>query len=181
MREYVSGDSFNELFRTFSRSAVRLETRPAYVTDDERLPLERFLERRPVPLAWFKPWLHDVLLATSSGRQYRRVRIYDEPLTEYLRFELWTCQYNVEAGEDIRYLPTETATSLHLPGYDYWLFDDELLALMYFTEAGEPLGAQLVDDAAVVATHRRWFEVAAGNSTPYEKFAAAHPVEATAE
>lgn len=181
MRDFVSGERFAELFRSFTRSAVRLETRPVYAAEDERVPFQRFLERRPVPLGWFEPWLRDVALATSEGRQFRRVRVYGEPLTDYMQFELWTCQYNVEAGEDIRYLPVEFVQDLNLPGYDYWLFDDELLALMYFTEAGEPTGAQLVEDPAVVATHYRWFEAAAAGSIPYKEFAANHPVTAIAE
>jgi hypothetical protein len=178
MMALIQGSDFDDLFRSFTRSAVRLETRQVYTTEEEREPLRRFLASEAIPLDWFTPWLDDVSAATEAGRQFRRVRIFTEPLTDYLRFELWTCQFNVAAGEDILYLQLDRATALNLPAYDYWLFDDERLALMYFTGDGAPLGAQLVTDPAVVRSHSRWLELAASAAIPYERFAATHPVEA---
>lgn len=178
MTALVWGPEFDELFRSFTRSAVRLETRQVYTTDEEREPLRRFLAGQAVPLDWFRPWLDNVSAAVGHGREFRRVRVFTEPLTEYLRFELWVCQYNAAAGEDIRYIRADQAAALNLPGYDYWLFDDERLALMYFTPDGIPLGAQIVSDPAVVSSHGRWLEQAAASAIPYEKFAADHPVAA---
>lgn len=180
MTALVWGSEFDQLFRSFARSAVRLETRQAYATDEEREPLRRFLAGQPVPLDWFAPWVDDVSTATAAGREFRRIRVFTEPLSDYLRFELWVCQYNAAAGEDIRYLHADRAAALNLPGYDFWVFDDERLALMYFTQEGTPLGAQIVTDPAVVYSHNRWLEQAAGAAIPYEKFAADHPVAAVA-
>ena len=180
MTVLVWGPEFDELFRSFTSSAVRLETRQVYTTDEEREPLRRFLAGESVPLDWFEPWVGDVSTATGAGREFRRVRVFAEPLPDYLRFELWVCQYNAAVGEDIRYLHADRAAALNLPDYDYWLFDDEHLALMYFTDEGTPLGAQLVTDPAVVRSHSRWLEQATANAIPYERFAADHPVVAVA-
>lgn len=176
----IQGSDFDELFRSFTRSAIRLETRAQYTTDAEREPLRRFLAGEPVPLDWFAPWVADVSAATAAGRTFRRVRVFTDPLPNYLLFELWVCQYNAAAGEDIRYLHADRAAELNLPAYDYWLFDDERLALMYFTDDGTPLGAQLVTDAATVRSHGRWLEQAVADAVPYERFAADHPVAAVA-
>ena len=180
MTALVWGSDFDDLFRSFTRSAVRLETRPEYATQEEREPLRRFLAGDAVPLDWFAPWLRNVAAATAAGRQFRRVRLFAEPLSDYLRFELWTCRFNASAGEDIRYLHADRAAGLNLPAYDYWLFDEERLALMYFTDDGAPRGAQLVTDRAVVRSHSHWLELAAAGAIPYEQFAAAHPVDAVA-
>lgn len=179
MPDLATGAQFDELFRSFRRSAVRLETRQTYRTEVEAKPLRQFLAGEPVDLDWFRPWVDDVRSAVQAGRQFRRVRLFQDPLTDYLRFELWMCQFNIEAGEQMTYLPVAEADRLNLPNYDYWLFDNERLALMYFTNDGVPQGAQIVTDSAIVDCHQRWLNQAAEHAIPYREFADTHPVHAT--
>lgn len=168
------------LFAGVRSSARRLETLDSYRTDDEAAPFAAFLAGEPVPLAWFTPWLDQVRAATSAGIRYERVRLYREPLSDYLRFELWTCAHNVEAGETISYLDAGLAAEHHLPGHDYWLLDDARLALMHFTEDGRPLGAVVTTDPFLVRSHRTWLDVAERLATPFADFTRAHPVHALA-
>ncbi|MGH8950954.1 MAG: DUF6879 family protein [Acidimicrobiia bacterium] len=45
-------------------------------------------------------WLGGTIrTAVDAGRRFARVRVVPEPLTPYLRFGLYHCRFNVEAGE----------------------------------------------------------------------------------
>ncbi len=51
----------------------------------------------------------------------RRVGVVSEPLPEYPRWEHACTDVNIEAGEDIRWLPGTKAAGLLLPGADCWV------------------------------------------------------------
>ncbi len=48
-----------------------------------------------------------------------------------------TAAVNIAAGEQVRWLPRRRAVDLCLPVNDYWLFDNRLLRLHYFSGDGE--------------------------------------------
>lgn len=171
MSGLVTGEAFSDLFRTFTRSARRLETRDRYAVEKEVAPLAQFLDGGPVNMAWFQGWLDNVRAMTRDGRPFSRVRLYTDPLSEYLRFEAWMCQFNVEAGENIRYLDRGTAVELGLPSYDYWLFDDARVAVLHFDDEDKPLGAQIIADPDQVHQHRVWLDAAETDSTVFAAFA----------
>jgi len=137
-------DAFDRLFASVERTAYRLETRDYYDMPVEREAYGRFLGGDDPGTDWFQPWLAVIRNASEAGRRYRRVRVAREPLTDYLRFEMWACRYNVEVGEDVRYLDAGRAAELGMPCYDYWLFDDERLVRMYFDDVGRTQRAEIV-------------------------------------
>jgi hypothetical protein len=55
----------------------------------------------------------------QAGTQIRRAHIVSEPVTEYIRFEWAGTQYNVTAGEDVRWLRRRLAWRIALPGNDF--------------------------------------------------------------
>jgi len=174
--DLLTGPAFAELFRGFSRSARRLETRDRYAGDQALFDRWRRGELDEPALAdKVAAWLEQVRASTAAGGRYERVRVVREPPTDYQRFALATCRASVEAGEDIRYLPRGEAVELALPDHDFWLFDDERLALLYFTADDRPLGAQVVRDPALLGQHRRWFELAFEAAQPYREYLAADP------
>jgi hypothetical protein len=111
----------------------------------------------------------------AAGKRFERVRVVPEPLTDYLRFELWLAQFNAGAGEDVRYLSREEANVRDLPAHDFWLLDSERLALPYFTADDRLLGAELVTDPVIVRRHERWLDQAQAVATPYRDYLAADP------
>jgi hypothetical protein len=176
MPELRSGSAFTQLFGTVARSARRLESRDRYGGDRE--PLQRWLAGEidePEPSGVRAAWLAQVRATTATGGRYERVRIVPEPPTDYQRFALRSCRQNVEAGEDIRYLRRERANQLDLPAHDFWLFDGERLALMYFTADDRLVGAHLIIQPAVVRQHEQWFELACAEATPYHDYLAEDP------
>ncbi len=182
MAELITGEAFGQLFRSFRHSARRLETRDRYGDPDEDEALARYLAGNPDDpdyLASRDHWLHGTVgNAVAAGRRFARVRVVPEPLTPYLRFGLYHCQFNVEAGEDIRYLERDRANALDLPDHDFWLFDRERLAMLWFTDDDRLLGAQLVTEPAVVHQHARWLDVATAHATPYRDYLGAAPARA---
>mgnify|MGYP006178464347 CR=1 FL=1 len=46
---------------------------------------------------------------TSTGKRVERVRVVDDPPSDYLRFEISITPHNLAVGEDIRYLDRDLA------------------------------------------------------------------------
>jgi hypothetical protein len=148
------GAAFDSKFR---RSAFRLELLDRYVAADETEPLRRFHSGEPQDPSWREPWAQYVRAALRDGKQMARVHVVDEPLSEYLEFEL-TCGYpaSVAAGEDVRILPRHPWPShLWLPDRDFWLFDDREAVVMIYDEAGNFIGAETTSDLAQVERYRQ--------------------------
>lgn len=170
MSRQLTPKDFNNLFRFFEHEAFRLETRPVYLVEVEQEPFAAFLrgELRPATdLPYYVAWLDQIRQATRSGRRVARVRVMEEPPTDYQRWEAWIGSFNVDAGEDIRYLTRGAIRALDIPDhYDWWLFDSTDLALMRFDPDGHPLGGEIVSDPDLIAQHCAWRDLAVAHSTP---------------
>jgi hypothetical protein len=178
MRELLKGPSFRQLFTSFERTARRLEARDGYDISKEQESFQRFLAGEPDDAneqVDRDPWLSNVRAATATGKQFERVRVVPEPLTDYLRFELRGTRHNADAGEDIRYLDRDQANTLDLPAHDFWVFDSSRLVLMYFTADDRHLGSELVTEPEMVRRHERWLDLAMAHATPYQQYLAADP------
>jgi len=170
----ITGADFGQMLRGFERVARRLETRDYYAGEEE--PLRRFLAGEPDDLAWRTDWLDGTVRpAIRAGKRFGRVRVVPEELTAFLRHELAQCEHNVAVGEDIRYLVRDEANALDLPDHDFWVFDDERVALLYFTADDRLLGAQIVTEPAVVAAHVHWLDLATRHARPYQQYVAEDP------
>ena len=170
MGERLTGEDFNNLFRYFTDTAFRLEVQPVYTVSDERESFDEFLAGEPRPVTefdFYAAWLDKIRAVTSQGRKVRRVRVLEEPPTDYQRWEMWSGQYNIAAGEGIRYITRSRALQVGLPVVDdWWLFDSRHLAVMRFGEHGEPLGGDIISDPSVVAQHCGWWDLAVQHSDP---------------
>lgn len=168
----LSGDDFDALFKIFAESAFRLETRESYYEKGE---MKAFLDRGPaaIPADFLAEWYELMRSHVKAGRQIRRVRIVSEPHSDYTKFGIWLARRNIDAGEDIRYLPRKKAGSLNLPDIDYWLFDDSQMYIVRFSGDDSLLGAEKVTDAKSIAQARVWRDVAWRNAIPRDVYAQA--------
>lgn len=167
MTEHVSGDRFAQLFTDFTTYAFRYECQAEYRESFEAEPWRKFRDGEPDDLAWIRPWLDGVRAATAAGRRFERVRVLTDPLTDYLEWEMYIGQFNAQAGEHIRVLDEQQRTALALPGDDFWLFDDTLVARMLYDEDLSFVGAELVSDHDAVHTALHIREIAWQKSTPF--------------
>jgi hypothetical protein len=172
--DLLTGGELGELFRTFRRSAFRLETRDRYNAPAEQAAIRRFLAGDPdEEYLQAHPWYDLTWAAAAERRPFSRVRVVTVPLGEYSHYALWSARGNLRAGEDIRYLDRDRAAGLGLPvrpPLDAWLFDDERVAILRFDDDDVFIGAELLDNPATVEQHIRWRDIARNASVSRDEF-----------
>ena len=160
--QLITAEERDRLLAGCQREAVHLELRDSYAMANEAERLAAFLatgRRDDDPNAPDRRyWLDLIRSVTQSGRRVRRARIVSEPVTEYIRYEWAGTQGNIDAGEEVRWLPRRLASAIALPGNDFWLVDDSTVVFSVFTGRGEIAERQLVTDASVLELCRSGFE-----------------------
>lgn len=148
---------FSELIAQTEHSAVHLEMRDAYTPSD---PLfQDWKAGKPLPSPLLPSWHETVRQHTARGVVFRRARVVSEPLSDFIRFEYeCTGPLNLEAGEQVRWLPRRQAVGLSLPPHDFWLFDDRLVRVHHFSGVGEIVEDELYDDPELVELCASAFE-----------------------
>lgn len=139
-------EDLGTLFETFRRSAFRLEARDDYNVPDEAERMAAFLEGRELPTRTVATddWLALVAAATAMGRHMVRVRVLGKPLTDYTRFELAVYPENIAAGEEVRLVEREALTQRADDAWDedFWLFDEQTVAVLRYDAEGRFLGVE---------------------------------------
>ncbi len=164
----LTGRHFRDLFRTFAHTAYRLEVRESYY---EKEQLGQFVAGEPVDLSYMEEWLGLMVQLRVEGKRVERVRVVSRPFSDYTRYGLWLSRYNIQSGEDIRYLDREDAAGL--PDHDYWLLDSSRLYIVRFTDTDELLGAEPIEDPAAVVQHNLWRDAAWHRAIRRHEFVAA--------
>lgn len=157
---------------TVQKSAVHLEMRDVYPTDD---PLfKSWLAGATIdPATDYRGWFDLIVATVARGVQVRRARVVSEPVTDYIRFEYEiTAGHNVAAGEQVRWLPRRRASDLALPGNDFWLFDDRMVIFNHFAGDGGSLadGEEVSTDPAIASQCRLSFESVWARAIPHARY-----------
>jgi hypothetical protein len=168
--DLVSPKEFADLFSSFANTAFRLETRDFYDDDSEHEPFRRFLAGEPADDSWTADFCEAVRSRVAEGKRIERVRVVTEPHSDYVRWSLTVARLNVQAGEDIRYLPRAKAQELGLPDEDYWLFDSRRAAVLRFDDADRLLGAELIEDPAEVVKRCHWRDMARHHAIEWRRY-----------
>jgi hypothetical protein len=161
---------FEELFAVATTSAVHLEMRDTYTPNDPE-----FLQwQAGESIDWVgghREWYDLVRATVARGVRMRRARIVSEPLAPYIRSEFeCTGVMNAPAGEEVRWLPRRRATDMALPGNDFWVFDDRLARINYFTGIGDILDGEITEDPAVVKLCASAFEAVWERAIPHDEY-----------
>ena len=170
--ESVTSAEFDALFTSFEHTAYRLETLQQYDVSYEVEPYRAFMARESRPADQSKnEWAAMIRTAVASGKLFQRVHVVIEPLTDYLRYELeWSYPPNIEAGEDIRILPTRSGEWPKLPRHDYWLFDSSDLWVMEYADDGTFRWIERIDNPAMIVRHAYWRDTALHQAIPYRDY-----------
>jgi len=172
---------FAKLFRTFDRSAFRLELLQSYAGSGEDAALEAFRNGEPYYRHPGKHgWLSNIDRAQQVGASMSRVHVVVEPLSEYMRYECtWAYAPNVAAGEDVRIISVpegQTWPASLGAAHDFWLFDDDrLYDMSYSGDEGEFHGVALNNDPEAVAQARRWRDAAWDLAEPWSQWIEQRP------
>jgi hypothetical protein len=170
----VTPEEFDALFEAFRHTVARLETLPAYdVGGQEAVRLHAFREGlpRPVRSVSTDPWLARIAITTvTAGKCWTRVRVVDEPLTDYQRYQLASLREAQAVGEEVLLVQR----SADVAGPDFWLFDenepDAHAVVMLYSEQGQWLGADLVTDPREVRELAERLHAVAASAVPLNEF-----------
>lgn len=164
---------FAALFPAVTASSWRWECQGHYAVDQDEL--DQWLAGTPKAeddsdRAWY------AYIRSLAGRAipFQRVRMLTDPLTDYLRWMLATTHRNIAAGEDIRWITQGEASELGMPDYDFYVFDDDRIAILHFDNAKILTGATIDDAPHVVDQHRRWRDLVWQHAVRHEDYTAAH-------
>ncbi len=148
--DLLTGDDFTDLFLSFKDTAFHLELSDTYHVPEESVPLAMFLAGRHDDFSWHQPWLKLVRHAVQAGKRMTRVRVVSMPHSDYVRWGLTVAPLNIDAGEEIRWLPRHLAEGIDFPAGDYWLFDDRRVVFTVFHEDGRFIGGAETADPRVI-------------------------------
>lgn len=165
----LTATEFGEVIHEFDHTAFRLELQDTYLEAEEAALLAAFLRGAPKPpIEIYKGWYERVAEHVQAGKRIERVRVQQDPPTDYQRFERWLDRWNIEAGENMRYLTRERAHDIGLlPAVgrdDWWLLDSSKLIVMRFDEQGHRIHNELVTDPTVVVQACKWRDLAVHHS-----------------
>ncbi|GAU64851.1 hypothetical protein SSP35_01_01870 [Streptomyces sp. NBRC 110611] len=162
--------TFEDLFRSCRQSAVHLEMRDGYMRSDPAF-IDWAAGKAIDPAERWRGWLDIVREATDRGVAVRRARIVSEPVSDYIRFEhSVTDGLNINAGEEVGWLPRRQATALALPGNDFWVFDDKAALINHFDGDGESLQHEYVESPQLVSFLSSAFKTVWENVVPHAQY-----------
>lgn len=182
----MNPENFDALFDNFRQTAFRLETLPSYDVGDvgeEATRIRAIKEHLPVPERSVRsdPWLARIARTTldsKAPKQWRRVRVVDEPLTEYQRIEL-VALVEAQVVGDENFIVSRAAVG-DVP--DMWLFDagrrKAHAVVMNYDAAGHWLGCQLVTHRPALDALEDAWERALDAAEPLNVFLARYGLEA---
>ncbi|MGH3720806.1 MAG: DUF6879 family protein [Pseudonocardiaceae bacterium] len=141
-------DDLGRIGGAAKQSAFRLETLPQYLVPEETADFSAWKAGKPVPPR--TPESSELLarIQRDAARGFRRykVHILDQPLTAYLRFELYLYLDSVAAGSEVYVVDRDDHPDLADLHEDFWLFDDEIAVRMIYDDEGRFLHPELIDD-----------------------------------
>jgi hypothetical protein len=164
MRRTLTDQEFQNEVSGWTRSALRAELQPQYWVAGERAAFEAFLQARPAPPPeGTQAWLDRARSLAAQGVHLHRIRIHQDPPTDYQR---WVRAFSAEhetAGDRIDYLTTSQADAAGLLGVaarDWWLFDNERLVVLTHNEEGRRIHAELMTEKQELDRARAWWDLA---------------------
>jgi hypothetical protein len=169
----LSDEEFGQALRSFQHTAFRLELQDAYAEPCEAELFAAFLNGDPFPateVPELRDWYDNIAAHIRDGQRVERVRVQREPPTSYQQFERWLGQWNLQAGEVMRYLTRDRAHQIGLlPAAgeeDWWLLDSQHLVVMRFDGKGHRTGNELITDPVAVLQACQWRDLALHYSLP---------------
>ncbi|WP_326765780.1 hypothetical protein OG978_15395 [Streptomyces sp. NBC_01591] len=171
--DLITSAQRDELFKSFERDAFHLELRDDYGSPIEDTPYARWQRGDSDDYSWLAPWKTLMQRVTVEGKTVRRVRVVTEPHSRYVEWENSLTHLNIEAGEDIRWLPRHLVpegVSYPVAGNDWWLYDDRLLAVGHFDPEGRVLGSEIIEDRDIVGECVRLRDLLWSVATPHTEY-----------
>ncbi len=171
MTRILTEAEFLETVHACEHTAFRLELQDAYAEPNEDALFAAFLDGDPPPPTTepqLREWYERVAEHARQGKRFERVRVQQDPPTNYQRLERWLDRWNIQAGEIMRYMTVQRAHEIGLlpaaGDTDWWLLDSSQLILMRFDDAGHRIENDLITDPEAVLQACKWRDLAVHHS-----------------
>lgn len=168
----LTSAGFDDLFDV-ARSIARLEALPAYaVGGAEKERIDAYHAGRPRPLrnVVTDPWLARIAHRTMTDHaQWKRLRVVDEPLTDYQHYQLASYRESQAVGEQVR---IARRSDVGDTGPDFWLFDDRRVVVMHYRPDGSLDRRELREDRATIDACTATLERVDAVAVPLNEFLA---------
>jgi hypothetical protein len=164
---------FAEIMAQVRHSAAHLEMRDCYGVEEETEHFAAFRQgtwSMAAERADRGAWLELVAAAVARGVNVRRARVVSTEVSDYIRYEYAGTQMNIEAGEQVRWLPRRSASDLGLPGNDCWIFDGRLVQFNVFDGHGRWVGTDFSEEPRVLRLCSDAFEAVWARAVPHARF-----------
>lgn len=164
-------DDLGRIGGAAKRSAFRLETLPQYLVPQEAEGFADWKAGKSIPPR--TPENHEGIarLQRDVERGFRRYRVHilDQPLTAYLRFEIYLYLDSVAVGSEIYVADRDDHPALAELQEDFWLYDDEIAVRMIYDDEGHFLYPELIED---IEPYRHMRDMALSRSEPLTDYLA---------
>jgi hypothetical protein len=151
----LTRDDLRSLFEGATRSVFRLETLQVYHAPGEAERIQAFTAGRE---GWQRSAddesLRMIRETTAQGVAWSRVHVLEEPLTDYLRFELAAYHENEAAGEAVWVADRASHPDLADLHEDFALIDDHVGVLFRYDQAGRRLAWERIANDHLDHYHR---------------------------
>jgi hypothetical protein len=172
----VDASEIGERLAAVRSTAFRLETLQHYAGDEEEL--DEF--SRGLPLREWSvrtsPYLRRLAEATLGGQQWSRIHIVEQPLSDYVRFELASYVSSAAVGEQIMIAERSANPDLAHLQEDFWLLDEELpgatAVMMSYSPGGVLTGAVALTGRRTLNWCRQARFLAASHAVPLNDYIA---------
>lgn len=162
-----------QLFAAVRHSCWRWECQRHYAVDEAELQAWR--DGRILPESQEdQVWEAYVSGLRAADIAFERVRMVHEPPTEYQRWIYTTTDRNVRIGEDVRWLSESDGRRLAMPPDDFYLIDDQRVAILRFDRVGEMVAIDVADDQDALALHRTYRDRAWAVATKHHLYDPSH-------
>lgn len=179
MTDAASAREFGDALTNFTSVVFRLETLQTYRAPEEAEMFAAFLagQSKPPPVPAIEEWT--ALIRAHGGRRtFQRVHVVQEPLSDYVRFELaWGYSSTVSAGEDVRIIalaPTDP-WPWDVPCEDFWLFDDRELYRARYERDGSWAGVDRLHSSEQLHAAQQRREAALRCAVPWADYMREQP------
>ena len=116
-------------------------------------------------------WFELMKAAVGRGVTARRARIVSEPVTDYIKYEYdVTADYNLAAGEQVRWLPRRRTAGLLVPPTDFWVFDEQVVVWNHFAGDGSWVTREDSDDLSLAKLCVSSFDAVWERAIPHAEY-----------
>ena len=155
--------SLGELISTFKKSAKRLEIlQEFHIEGGEWENFQKFKRGEVAPaFPELVEWKEQLAEWTKQGKTVERVRVFENPLSDYLKYEILEAYAPCAlSGQKVNFVSRKQLEKVvgKKQVKDFWIFDDKYVYEMDYDENHNYCGGRIVDGTAEKEIYKKLLE-----------------------